>query len=395
MGLRELESETYDTLLKLVKGEFKKPVNLRTRLENNARVLYWRRKEGLYIEKHNGIDILMYEGRRVLTKKNFQKKVSKHVIKSKGGNARALSHTMKQTSSSSGSNWVKRLPDVAEAINNQPKEVLAYQTPFQCYFGRGQNISADVIHKKAKIASERCQKRTVLAQNKKNGCSIYKRGDRVLLKYPFVSSRVPYKRCVLKAKILKRARNFDKYIIVFKDKNNKQIKKWVRVENITSRTKKEELDRRARAKEMFEILEQKRIHRCKYYIPLESSEENICEDTRKQMEIDSEDHCNESEVDIGEQNEQNNRTRYFCGNNKVIISDDPIGDGSCQFGAIVPQIRKLGIHETPEHLRTIAVQHLESNSDHYRNFLCDDRNFESYVKEMRRPYAYGDSGKGV
>lgn len=97
MGLRELESETYDTLLKLVKGEFKKPVNLRTRLENNARVLYWRRKEGLYIEKHNGIDILMYEGRRVLTKKNFQKKVSKHVIKSKGGNARALSHTMKQT----------------------------------------------------------------------------------------------------------------------------------------------------------------------------------------------------------------------------------------------------------------------------------------------------------
>ncbi|KAJ8307859.1 hypothetical protein KUTeg_014592 [Tegillarca granosa] len=109
------------------------------------------------------------------------------------------------------------------------------------------------------------------------------------------------------------------------------------------------------------------------------------------MEIDSEDHCNESEVDIGEQNEQNNRTRYFCGNNKVIISDDPIGDGSCQFGAIVPQIRKLGIHETPEHLRTIAVQHLESNSDHYRNFLCDDRNFESYVEEMRRPYAYGDN----
>ncbi|KAJ8307858.1 LOW QUALITY PROTEIN: hypothetical protein KUTeg_014591 [Tegillarca granosa] len=340
MGLRELESETYDTLLKLVKGEFKKPVNLRTRLENNARVLYWRRKEGLYIEKHNGIDILMYEGRRVLTKKNFQK--NKHFIKSKGGNARALSHTMKQTytgcserkvmgllkknqqhgyihaqfnnkapirpisasrvfqrvqidllsmrdqsviydnktfnyiltanriirdkirfdslrSSSSGSNWVKRLPDVAEAINNQPKEVLAYQTPFQCYFGRGQNISADVIRKKAKIASERCQKRT--------------RGDRVLLKYPFGRSRVPYKRCVLKAKILKRARNFDKYFIVFKDKNNKQIKKWVRVENITSRTKKEELDRRARAKEMFEILEQKRIHRCKYYIPLESSEE--------------------------------------------------------------------------------------------------------------------------
>lgn len=70
-------------------------------------------------------------------------------------------------SSSSGSNWVKRLPDVAEAINNQPKEVLVYQTPFQCYFGRGQNISADVIRKKAKIASERCQKRTVLAQNKK------------------------------------------------------------------------------------------------------------------------------------------------------------------------------------------------------------------------------------
>lgn len=40
-------------------------------------------------------------------------------------------------SSSCSSNWVERLHDVAEAINNQPKEVLAYQTLFQCYFGEG------------------------------------------------------------------------------------------------------------------------------------------------------------------------------------------------------------------------------------------------------------------
>ena len=39
-----------------------------------------------------------------------------------------------------GVNWVKALPSCTEALNQDPKEELAWKSPFEIYFGRKPNL---------------------------------------------------------------------------------------------------------------------------------------------------------------------------------------------------------------------------------------------------------------
>lgn len=39
-----------------------------------------------------------------------------------------------------GVNWIKALPSYTEALNQDPKEELAWKSPFEIYFGRKPNL---------------------------------------------------------------------------------------------------------------------------------------------------------------------------------------------------------------------------------------------------------------
>ena len=202
----------------------------------------------------------------------------------------------------SGYNWVVNLGKIVSAINNQPKEVLGYQTPFVVYYARGKS-SADKIRKKAAEASERCLKRAYSQHLKKNSCSIYDKGDKIFLRYPF-GRRVPYKRYILKGKILARGKGYDMYKIVFKTPQNSILKQWVSVEHITSRTLDEEKRRRENAIKTFERHEQRRHHVQKYYITMDHP---TCQQDRTDDSLGSD----ESGHELDES--------YFCNNDSSIL----------------------------------------------------------------------------
>ena len=239
----------------------------------------------------------------------------------------------------SGYNWVVNLAKIVSAINNQPKEVLGYQTPFVIYYARGKS-SADNIRKKAAKASKRCLKRAYSPHLKKNSCSIYDKGDKILLRYPF-GRRVPYKRYILKGKILARVKGYDMYKIVFKTPQNSILKQWT-----TSRTLCEEKRQRENAIKTFERHKQRRRHVQKYYITMDHP---TCQQDRTDDSLESDESWNELDES------------YFCNNDKIRIDLDPRGYGSCQFIAISRQLQRTGIYKTAEELRTIAVAHIKKN----------------------------------
>ena len=49
-----------------------------------------------------------------------------------------------------GVNWVKALPSYTEALNQDPKEELAWKSPFEIYFGRKPNLVDNTGNKCAK-----------------------------------------------------------------------------------------------------------------------------------------------------------------------------------------------------------------------------------------------------
>ncbi|KAH3846914.1 hypothetical protein DPMN_089221 [Dreissena polymorpha] len=134
-----------------------------------------------------------------------------------------------------GFNWVECLQDIVNSINKQPKEVLSYQTPFAVYFGRGYDKSADEIKKNAKRASIKCNKRLNESQMKRRPCYVSEKGAHIFLRYPF-GKRVPYKRYILKGKVLQRSGGFSRYRVLYTKQDDSVVTEWVSVEHITSRT---------------------------------------------------------------------------------------------------------------------------------------------------------------
>lgn len=281
-----------------------------------------------------------------------------------------------------GYNWAKELKRICCAINLQPKEVLAYQSPFSVYFGRSKDGSetADTLRKSAKIASERCAKRMRNVYRRKKACSIYRSGDRVLLRYPF-GKRVPYKRYILKGKIVKRSRGYDRYLVTFTAPDKSVLSQWVNVEHITSTTLAKERHRRQKAREVFRKLEERQKHKAKYYIVRDVEEVetdlNALNPTNAENEDQELEECSEDSP-----------SRLFCSNEQMEIVCDPDGVGNCQFLSVSHLFSQFGLHRTGTQLREIAVDHLTTHCDHYKNFV--EGSFQKYVKGMSKDTTFGD-----
>jgi hypothetical protein len=56
-----------------------------------------------------------------------------------------------------GVNWAQKLPEYAKTINDEPRECLAWRSPFQVYFGRGGKPRT--IRQRAKQATQHCNTR--------------------------------------------------------------------------------------------------------------------------------------------------------------------------------------------------------------------------------------------
>ena len=168
-----------------------------------------------------------------------------------------------------GDNWVNNLRKVSSAMNNTPKECLGYQSPFSVYYARDRR--PDRCRKKAAEYSARCATRE---KSYKDGssCSIYQKGEKVLIKYP-LRSRVPRKRAVIVGKILKRNKTFSKYYVAYIDPDGKRQQSWVSVESITSLTMEQEKIRKKESKRIFQDMRKKENHRTKYYIPVQTDTE--------------------------------------------------------------------------------------------------------------------------
>ena len=277
-----------------------------------------------------------------------------------------------------GSNWAKCLSEVAYAINSQPKEVLGYQTPFAVYFGRGTS-SADYIRRKASLASKRCGDRMKTVKGN-FCCSIYKPGEKVLVKYPF-QVRVPKRRSVVIAKILKRNKSFSKYQVTYTDPNGITKKTWVSVENITSLTVEEEKIRREKSKTYFLEKRQRENHRRKYYITLSS-----VEDAEEETDKDECERYHETNTCSGEKNKTDD-TIFIPG---VRITFNPTNYGNCQFDALAHQLNSLGLYRTGDQLRQSAIMHLRENRHLYVDFFRNDQYFDMYLDHMSLKTTYGD-----
>lgn len=281
-----------------------------------------------------------------------------------------------------GSNWAKCLFEVACAINSQPKEVLGYQTPFTVYYGRGAG-STDDIRKKASLASARCGAR--MKRIKSNFCcSIYKSGEKVLLKYP-CRKRVPKKRSVVIARILKRNKFFSKYFVTYIDPTGVSRKEWVSVENITSLTVEEEKKRREKSKKFFQEKRQRENHRRKYYIAITPSTV-----TKRNSDYDKEKGQSEPEITHLLRNcvEDNANAVIFIPG--VRITFNPTNYGNCQFDALAFQLNSLGLYRTGDQLRQSAILHLRENRNLYVDFFRNDNYFDLYLNHMSASTTYGD-----
>ena len=114
---------------------------------------------------------------------------------------------------SKGVNWVQRLPNYERILNEDPKEVLAYKTPFEVYFARKCNSyntamtdeevvenagkcnpsegdrrrrskHASLTRKKAAKASEKCSERMVRGHLRSHPPSKYNVGEKVYIRLP-------------------------------------------------------------------------------------------------------------------------------------------------------------------------------------------------------------------
>ena len=270
-----------------------------------------------------------------------------------------------------GVNWVKALPSYTEALNHDPKEELAWKSPFEIYFGRKPNLvdntdntcakelylplgkyedmvrprSKDLrsrskhvkaTRKQALSATEKCANRKVNKEAKKHPPSIYDLGETVLIRYPSTGSKIVKKRYVLEGKILKRNLKNGLYKVAFSSPSTeKRINKWISVCNITSTTMEKEKKKQKNVNDHDKkVKSAKALHVSKY--------KHAYQNEREFME----DRFEEA---------------HF------LISYDPPGDGNCQFSVICESLRSVGIDRSEETAREEIVEYLE-NHPHLQNF---------------------------
>ena len=89
-----VEDNTYKVLIKMCKKEFDVLVKDRTSTEKAAVVRFWRNKDYLSVEKVNGEEKLLYDGKVVLKKSEIQNLVRKEYRHCKSNGSRKLKHRL-------------------------------------------------------------------------------------------------------------------------------------------------------------------------------------------------------------------------------------------------------------------------------------------------------------
>ena len=168
-----------------------------------------------------------------------------------------------QKMSQDGVNWAKQLPLYQRILNNDPKEVIAYKTPFEIYFARKCNAfresrlqdeflpSAGRFHptkkdrnrrsrqalklrKQAYKATSRCDKRMQRSQLRSHPSLVYNIGEKVFIRSREKPSN---KRHVTEGRIDKRKIKLHIYKVSYTSpQSGKEERKWVSVNDITSLT---------------------------------------------------------------------------------------------------------------------------------------------------------------
>ena len=162
-----------------------------------------------------------------------------------------------------GVNWVKQLSLYQIILNNDPKEVIAFKTPFEIYFARRcssikesglveeclpssgrihptgndqkrSTQNASKVRKQAQKATKRCEKRAQRTQRRLNPSSVYSIGETV---YVRLRGSALNKRHVIEASIERRNSKLHTYEVSYiSPHSGKKERKWVPVDDITSIT---------------------------------------------------------------------------------------------------------------------------------------------------------------
>ncbi|KAL9983848.1 hypothetical protein ACROYT_G006088 [Oculina patagonica] len=197
-----------------------------------------------------------------------------------------------------GVNWASNLDAYNRILNEESKEELGWKSPFEVYFGRKSNIlvkesldEAEVdmdncivktpkrkdynrhfgnvkkLRKRALRYSRRMNERMVKRYARLCKTPAYKRGDEVLVRYrPDRRENIPPKRrVVLKGTIVKKGKTNAMYKVrIVPPKSEKEIEKWVSIEdiaNLQSETEKKKRVKQEKKRKLEEL-------RKKLYIPM-------------------------------------------------------------------------------------------------------------------------------
>ena len=87
--IHPISDEVYDTLLLLVQGKFDVPVKKRTRVQKNALVRFWRRKEQFHLGKES-TPTLYFSGKKVVKKSSISAVVANTFDQAKSGGCKKL-----------------------------------------------------------------------------------------------------------------------------------------------------------------------------------------------------------------------------------------------------------------------------------------------------------------
>ena len=288
-----------------------------------------------------------------------------------------------------GVNWPKGLPHYTQALNQDPKEELAWKAPFEIYFGRKPSVATEAHSSCAKerdvqaekyedmvrprprdykshskrvkakrtqalSASEKCANRMVQREAKKRPPSVYQVGETVLIRYPGTGSKLVKKRYVLEAQVLKKNLEKDLYKVAFSSPiAGKNTKKGMSVYDVTSMTMDKENRKKKKAKET-SPKSAKAAHRKHYKLSYDSER------------VFMEDRLNSA---------------HF------LISYDPPGDGNCQFSVVCEALRNIGLYRSVKTLREEIVEYLKDHP-HMQNLTTDA--WSTYLQNMAKNGTFGD-----
>ena len=269
-----------------------------------------------------------------------------------------------------GFNWVEGLQEITSIINRSPKRILGNHSPFDVYYARG-DISLSSKHRRSLSAHKNLQRiakksHAAIISRSKSDVSQYKTGEQVFIKYPFRRCRIPKKRHIIRGEIVAKKKNDYKYMVKYVNPKGNEVKEWIGVENITSKTVEIELKKQKNAalkknnnerKNQISKLKQqkvKRRHRSKFYKVLD----------------------------------HNDKLRQLNYTGDIEICYDPSPDGNCQFSALSNQLGKQNLFIDHMKLREMAVSHISENIDYYSYFVVG--NCATYLEQMRKIGTFGD-----